>query len=110
MKLDSGWPNVGDYSVPLPDQGEWQTVRIPVRDILSNSNRYSPGAFADIRNIANLVVLEQQAHVIDVDNIRFEINPALALRTNPMGASLKDKQCRRGSSQLSSYGPLFWRA
>ena len=79
VKLDSGWPNVGDYSVPLPESGEWKTIRVPVREILSNSNRYSPGAFADIRNIANLVVLEPTGTMsVDVDNLRFEINPKLA--------------------------------
>ena len=79
VKLDSGWPNVGDYSVELPPDGEWKTIRVPVRDILSNSNRYSPGAFADIRQIANLVVLEPTGVMsVDVDNLRYEINSNLA--------------------------------
>ncbi len=79
VKLDSGWPNVSDYSVPLPEPGTWQTFRIPVRDILANGNRYSPGAFADITKLTNLVVLEPTGPMsVDVDNVRFEINPDLA--------------------------------
>jgi endoglucanase Acf2 len=79
VKLDSGWPNVSDYSVPLPDPGTWTTVRVPVRDILANSNRFSPGAYADITKMVNLVVLEPTGNMsVDVDNIRFEINPDLA--------------------------------
>ena len=79
VKLDSGWPNVSDYSVKLPEKGAWETIRIPVRDILANSNRFSPGGYADINKMVNLVVLEPTGTMsADVDNIRFEINPELA--------------------------------
>jgi len=79
VKLDSGWPNVSDYSVKLPEKGAWETIRVPVRDILANSNRFSPGGYADINKMVNLVVLEPTGTMsADVDNIRFEINPELA--------------------------------
>ena len=66
VKLDSGWPNVSDYSVKLPEKGAWETIRVPVRDILANSNRFSPGGYADINKMVNLVYWNQRGPCLQI--------------------------------------------
>jgi beta-glucanase (GH16 family) len=83
VKLDSGWPNVSDYSVPLPAVGEWVEVRINIATLLANGNRFSPGASADITDIANVLVIEPLgAMELKFDNIRFVEND-----TPPVGGT-----------------------
>ncbi|MBC3765418.1 glycoside hydrolase family 16 protein [Neptunicella marina] len=75
VKLDSGWPNVSDYSVPLPTIGEWTTVRIPIKDIVAAGNRYSPGNFVNMAQVANPFVVEPTAAMnFSVDNVRYEFD------------------------------------
>ncbi|MFT5757967.1 MAG: beta-glucanase (GH16 family) [Alteromonadaceae bacterium] len=73
VKLDSGWPAVSDYSVPLPELGEWTEVRISIADLLAGGNRFSPGNYADITNIISPFVVEPSGLMnLQLDNIRFE--------------------------------------
>ena len=77
VKLDSGWPAVSDYSVPVPALNTWQEVRIPVAELLAGGNRYSPGNVADIGDILNPFVVEPTgAMELQLDNVRFEYNLA----------------------------------
>ncbi|WDE08221.1 family 16 glycosylhydrolase [Thalassomonas viridans] len=79
VKLDSGWPAVSDYAVPLPELSMWQQVRIPVADLLAGGNRFSPGNFADIRDIINPFVIEPTGVMnLQLDNVRFEYSLANA--------------------------------
>jgi beta-glucanase (GH16 family) len=74
VKFDSGWPNVSDYSVPLPTEGVWTEVRIPVADILANGNSLNGGnGEADPFVLTNLFVVEPTGVMtFKVDNIRLE--------------------------------------
>lgn len=82
IKLDSGWPNVSDYSVTLPAIGEWAEVRINIAELLANGNSLSPGSFADPTNIANIFVIEPTgAMSVKFDNVRL-VNPPSATITN----------------------------
>jgi beta-glucanase (GH16 family) len=77
IKLDSGWPNVSDYSVTLPTTGEWAEVRINLATLLANGNRFAPGNFADLANLPNVFVVEPTgAMTVKFDNVRFENPPA----------------------------------
>lgn len=72
VKMDSGWPNVSDVSVPLPADGVWTEYRIGVAELISkgNSNSCCPG-IAKLNSITNLFVIEPSG-AIDVlfDNVR----------------------------------------
>lgn len=75
VKIDSGWPNVSDYSVELPEQGEWQTITIGLANMLANGNSIAPGNFADILNVTNPFVLEPNNPIsLAIDNIRYQYN------------------------------------
>lgn len=83
VKLDSGWPNVSDYSVPLPAMGEWAEVHVNIAALLANGNRFSPGSSANIADIANVLVIEPLgAMELKLDNIRFVEN-----ETPPVGGT-----------------------
>jgi beta-glucanase (GH16 family) len=83
VKLDSGWPNVSDYSVPLPAAGEWTEVHVNIATLLANGNRFSPGSSANIADIANVLVIEPLgAMELKLDNIRFVEND-----TPPVGGT-----------------------
>ena len=72
VKFDSGWPNVSDYSVPLPTEGIWTEVRISVAEILANGNSFGDGT-ADAFNLTNIFVVEPTGVMtFKVDNIRIE--------------------------------------
>jgi len=73
VKLDSGWPDVSDYSVSLPESGEWVEVRINIGELLANGNRYAPGSYADITDIVNPFVVEPTGAMdFKLDNVRYE--------------------------------------
>ncbi|WDE14561.1 family 16 glycosylhydrolase [Thalassomonas haliotis] len=77
VKLDSGWPAVSDYAVPVGALNEWQQVRIAVAELLAGGNRFSPGNFADISDIINPLVIEPTGTMeLQLDNVRFEYNLA----------------------------------
>ena len=72
VKFDSGWPNVSDYSVPLPTEGIWTEVRINIAEMLANGNSFGDGS-ADAFNLTNLFVVEPTGVMtFKVDNIRIE--------------------------------------
>ncbi|KIE21901.1 beta-glucanase [Vibrio sinaloensis] len=70
VKMDSGWPATSDITVPLDGTSDWQTISIPVADIIAGGNRYASGS-ADPSNINNLLVFEPTGEMsILLDNIR----------------------------------------
>jgi len=72
VKFDSGWPNVSDYSVPLPAEGVWTEVRLSVAEILANGNSFGDGT-ADPFDLENLFVVEPTGVMtFKLDNIRLE--------------------------------------
>ncbi len=72
VKLDSGWPNVSDYSVKLPAVGEWVEVRIKTSDIVSNGNRFASGQ-VNMSQVSNVLVVEPLGEMtLKMANIRFE--------------------------------------
>ncbi len=77
IKMDSGWPNVSDVSVPLPANGVWAEYRIGVADLIDNGNSVSccPGV-AKLNAITNIFVVEPSG-AIDVvfDNVRLVEKP-----------------------------------
>ncbi|MDF2155187.1 glycoside hydrolase family 16 protein [Vibrio sp. CAU 1672] len=73
VKIDSGWPAVGDYSVPLTGNDEWHEVRVRLSDIKRNGNRFASGSTVDFSKVKNLLVIEpQQPMTAYFDNIRLE--------------------------------------
>ncbi|SHO55758.1 glycoside hydrolase family 16 protein [Vibrio quintilis] len=74
IKTDSGWPKTSDMNVPLPPVGQWQEVRIPLKTLFANTNRYVAGNQADPAAIKNLLVFEPVggAMTLKLDNIRFQ--------------------------------------
>ncbi|GEA60542.1 hypothetical protein VCO01S_17350 [Vibrio comitans NBRC 102076] len=73
VKIDSGWPKVSDLDVPLPDQGQWQEVRIKLSDLANGGNRFAAGNKVDMSKIINLLVIEPQGEMtLMMDNVRFE--------------------------------------
>jgi beta-glucanase (GH16 family) len=72
VKMDSGWPNTSDYSVPITAEGQWQEVRIDVSELISNGNRFAPGK-ASLNKITNVMIIEPLGKMkLKIDNIRFE--------------------------------------
>ncbi len=73
VKLDSGWPNVSDTTITLPEAGSWTEIRINIADLLARENSFSPGSYADPLNITNIFVVEPTGPmVIRFDNVRLE--------------------------------------
>ena len=70
VKLDSGYPNLGQYVIETPAVGEWTHVAIRVSDLLANP--LNGGKGIDLGNIANLIVIEatgSSSTSIQLDNI-----------------------------------------
>ena len=78
IKVDSGWPNVGDTSIALPSNlNEWQQVRVPLASLVTNGNRFSPGSTVNLADVVNPFVIEPTgAVVLKLDNIRYEYQVA----------------------------------
>jgi len=73
VKMDSGWPNVSDFTVPVANNGEWKEVRIAVADLIDNGNSIAAGA-ANLNMIANMFVIEPSAAMdVSFDNIRLVV-------------------------------------
>ncbi len=79
VKLDSGWPNLGQVTIDMPAAGEWQHVTVKIANLLANP--LPEGGGVDLSNVQNLFVLEHtgsNTHV-QVDNIRLQC----AVNTEP---------------------------
>lgn len=75
VKLDSGWPNVSDFTVTLPTTGQWGSISIPVATLINNGNSIAAGK-ANLSAIANIFVAEpSDAMDVSFDNIRFDTAP-----------------------------------
>lgn len=72
VKIDSGWPNVSDVSVPLAADGVWKEYRITLADLLDNGNSFEAGK-ATLTSVANSFVVDPSASMnVSFDNIRIE--------------------------------------
>lgn len=92
VKLDSGWPNLGQVTIDTPPaDGEWYRVAIRISDLLANP--LPGGAGIDLTNVANLFVLEHPGSYthLQLDNIRLQC----AFNTEPETWQL-DKTCSLG--------------
>jgi hypothetical protein len=73
VKIDSGWPNVSDTSVVLPELNTWSEIRLPIADLVASGNRFSPGSFVDLASVANPFVIEPLGNMsLQIDNVRYE--------------------------------------
>lgn len=73
VKIDSGWPEAGDFSVPLEGSTEWTEVRIKLADIEANGNRFASGSTVNFEKVKNLLVIEPLGPMtVYLDNIRLE--------------------------------------
>jgi beta-glucanase (GH16 family) len=73
VKIDSGWPNVSDFTVPVASNGEWKSVRIAVADLIDNGNSVTAGS-ANLNVISNIFVIEPGAAMdVSFDNIRLVV-------------------------------------
>jgi hypothetical protein len=70
VKMDSGYPNLGQVTLVTPAPGQWVHVSVALADLLANPDRGSGLALA---SVVNPFVLEptgtQRAHV-RIDDIR----------------------------------------
>ncbi|VUD51516.1 Glucan endo-1,3-beta-glucosidase A1 [Thalassocella blandensis] len=73
VRMDSGWPNVSDYTIQIPtDIFTWETYRIKIKDIIASGNPYEPGT-ANPSYLMNPVVFENfSAQDFSIRNVRFE--------------------------------------
>lgn len=77
IKMDSGWPNVSDVTLPLPAIGTWSEFRIGVADLIDNGNSISccPGV-AKLNALTNIFVVEPSGAIdIVFDNVRLVEKP-----------------------------------
>jgi len=75
IKMDSGWPNVSDVSIPLPADGVWTEYSIGINDLIDNGNSVPccPG-IAKLNAITNIFVVEPSGAIdVSFDNVRFEV-------------------------------------
>lgn len=70
VKLDSGWPNLGEVTIDTPPVGKWRSVKVRMSELISNPN--PAGAGVDLDNVQNLFVMEYSGTSanVQVDNIR----------------------------------------
>lgn len=74
IKMDSGWPNVSDVSIPLPTDGVWTSYSIGVAELIAKGNSVPccPG-IANLNAITNIFVVEPSGQIdVVFDNVRLE--------------------------------------
>lgn len=72
IKIDSGWPNASDVSIPVTPQGEWQSYSIGLEQLRSRGNSLAGGT-ANLSLIANIFVVEPHGAMdVSFDNVRLE--------------------------------------
>lgn len=95
VKMDSGWPNVSDLTVPVANNGEWKEIRIAVSDLIDNGNSVASGS-ANLSTISNLFVIEPSAAMdVSFDNIRLVVPSSYNIYDDAPNAEL----------QIQSYNP-----
>lgn len=73
IKMDSGWPNVSDVTVPVTTIGQWQEYTIAISDLIDNGNSITAGSAA-LNAITNLFVIEPSGAMdVSFDNIRLVV-------------------------------------
>ena len=74
VKIDSGWPNVSDYVVPVGADGEWKEIRITLADLIDNRNSMNGGnGIANLASIKNTFVIDSTGAIdVSFDNVRIE--------------------------------------
>jgi beta-glucanase (GH16 family) len=73
VKLDSGWPNVGEKTIETPPVGQWSHVVVKLADLLAQPN--PAGSGVDLSNVLNAFVLEPTGNAlahVRLDNIRLQ--------------------------------------
>jgi hypothetical protein len=74
VKMDSGYPNVGQVEIDTPPLGEWTEVSVRVSDLLDNP--IPGGSGLDLDNVLIPIVIEPaggsgDAHIM-IDNVRLK--------------------------------------
>ncbi|WP_049721484.1 glycoside hydrolase family 16 protein [Gilvimarinus polysaccharolyticus] len=73
VKIDSGWPNASDTTVPVEPLGEWRSFSIGLEALRAKGNSLAGGA-ANIALITNVFVIEASGAMdVSFDNIRLEV-------------------------------------
>jgi len=75
IKLDSGWPNLGEVALPAEELllGGWKTYSVKFEDLLANpGGTCCGGQGVDLKNVVNPFVIEIVGGAADVyvDNVR----------------------------------------
>lgn len=89
VKLDSGYPNLGQIQIETPTVGEWSQVAISLSSLLANPE--ASGTGLDISHLLNAFVLEPSGTNMAqlwIDNIRLEC----AVNSNALDWQ-QDKTC-----------------
>jgi beta-glucanase (GH16 family) len=91
-KLDSGYPDLGQYVIETPPIGEWARVAIRISDLLANPLEGGKGI--DLGDIANLIVIEATGS--STANIRLD-NISLSCAVNEFSKAWQwDTECSIG--------------
>src|SRR5690606_8234872 len=99
VKIDSGWPNVSDVSVPYT-VGEWDEFRITLGELIANGNSLAGGK-ATLASVVNTFVIDPSGAMdVSFDNVRlageassgvevFAPLPSFTVYENNAGAGLQ---------------------
>lgn len=98
VKMDSGYPNLGQVEIDVPEAGQWQRVHIRIADLLANPLPEGTGLnIADVRNVFVLEPTGTRTARVRIDNIR------LQCAINPTAQSWQaDRTCGVGPVQVPS--------
>jgi beta-glucanase (GH16 family) len=101
VKLDSGYPNLGQIQIEAPPVGQWQHVAVRVADLLGNPGPGGTGLA--LTNVVNAFVFEPtgsaRAHVL-IDNVRL----SCSVSVNPLPWQT-DTTCGLGVATIAPAAP-----
>lgn len=113
VKIDSGWPNVSDFTVPVAANGVWKEIRITLADLVDNRNSMNGGnGIANLASIKNTFVIDSTGAIdVSFDNVRIEGEerdetvvfaplPLFNIYENSVGSGLQVQTYTDGGAQV----------
>lgn len=70
VKIDSGWPNLSEYTLETPEAGQWTSFSLPISDFVANTRGDGVVNFDDISNPFVLEAFGGTA-IVQLNNIRY---------------------------------------
>lgn len=113
VKIDSGWPNVSDFTVPVDADGLWKEIRITLADLKDNGNSLA-GGIANLASIKNTFVIDSNGPIdASFDNVRiageesdgadvFAPLPLFTVYGDNVGSGLQVQTYTTGAGQIAT--------